>query len=130
MILYLFKSRDVSRLFYFKIAIIPSNYLSKFIILSMKRLHPIICLLVFFNIGAVSQITCDFNSNCKKTMKLLYQFKLNQATTLIEQEEKTNPDNLASTYLRHYNLFLSFITSQDNNSYEKLNSGIEKILST
>ncbi|TAJ09309.1 hypothetical protein DMA11_20310 [Marinilabiliaceae bacterium JC017] len=95
----------------------------------MKRLFPIICLLAFFNIGSVSQITCDFNSNCKKAMKLLYQFKQNQATTVIEQEEKTNPDNLASTYLRHYNLFLSFIASQDNNSYIKLNSGIEKTLS-
>lgn len=61
-----------------------------------------------------------FDTRCLEAYNAVFDFRLNDARNLIQQERKLNPQNGITILLDNYVDYISLITSNDKHSYDRL----------
>lgn len=80
--------------------------------------YPLFCLLFLlpFSVNA----NFDFNANCHRAYRLIFELKLNAARQVIAAEKKVHPKNAIVPLLENYADYFYLITSENKNDFERL----------
>jgi tetratricopeptide (TPR) repeat protein len=62
----------------------------------------------------------DFNANCVKAYRFIFELKLNGARQLLDVEKRTNPDNAMVPLLENYVDYFYLLTSESEAEFERL----------
>jgi hypothetical protein len=90
---------------------IPPQFLMNF-----KRLF---FLVLFLGCGLTATANYNFNPRCLQAYKAIFDFRLNDARVLIQQEKQQNPQNGIPVLLDNYVDYISLLTSDDKAEYSK-----------
>ncbi|ADY51247.1 Tetratricopeptide TPR_1 repeat-containing protein [Pseudopedobacter saltans DSM 12145] len=74
--------------------------------------------LLFFSFH--SRANFDFNNNCKQAYQAIFDLRLQDAKSLIQQEKTQNPNNGITILLENYVDYFSLLASENKNDYERL----------
>ncbi len=78
----------------------------------MRKLACLIVLLTLPSLQGIAQ-TFDFNSRCRDAYESIFSLRLEEGQSILNQERKTNPDNLIPLLLENYlDFFTVFITEE------------------
>ncbi len=82
----------------------------------IKRILYIFCFCFTAN-AAIAQ-SYDFNENCLKAYKEIFELRFEAANATLANEEQQNPNNLIPTFLENYIDFLSLFISEEDAMFE------------
>jgi len=77
-------------------------------------------LLFFLGCGLTASANYSFNPRCLQAYKAIFDFRLNDARTLIQQEKQQNPQNGIPVLLDNYIDYISLLTSDNKAEYNRL----------
>ena len=77
-------------------------------------------ILVILGFRLTANANFVFNPRCVEAYKAAWSLRLNDARLLIREEKQQNPQNGITVLLDNYVDYLSLLTSDDKNEYEKL----------
>ncbi len=76
--------------------------------------------LLFLGLSLNSKANFDFNSNCIKAYQAIFDLRLSDAKTLIQNEKKQNPNNGITILLDNYVDYFTLLASENKSDYERL----------
>lgn len=76
--------------------------------------------LLLSSLSQSSKANFDFNNNCIQAYKAIFDLRLSDAKTLIQNEKKQNPNNGITILLDNYIDYFTIITSENKADYERL----------
>lgn len=79
-------------------------------------------ILLFLCCGLTASANYNFDARCLQAYKAIFDFRLNDARALIQQEKQQYPQNGISTLLDNYIDYISLLTSDNKSDYDKLGS--------
>ena len=85
--------------------------------MSFKRL---LFLVIFLGCGLTASANYSFNTRCLQAYKAIFDFRLNDARALIQQEKLQNPQNGIPVLLDNYIDYISLLTSDNKTDYNRL----------
>src|ERR1700743_2614779 len=77
----------------------------------------LIFLVFFLGCGLTASANYSFNARCLQAYKAIFDFRLNDARALIQQEKQQNPQNGITVLLDNYVDYISLLTSDDKTEY-------------
>jgi len=80
----------------------------------------ILFLLIFLCFGLRASANYNFDARCMEAYKAIFDFRLNDARALIQQEKNQYPQNGITILLDNYVDYISLVTSDNKSDYEKL----------
>src|ERR1700744_735271 len=84
--------------------------------MNFKRLF---FLVIFVGCGLTASANYSFNARCLQAYKAIFDFRLNDARALIQQEKQQNPQNGITVLLDNYVDYISLLTSDDKTEYTR-----------
>jgi len=102
------------------------NHLLTALMINIKKWIYVPILLFFVPICLTAQKKFDFNSSCQKAYKEIIWLKLKNGQELIDNEKKSNPDNLIPYFLENYIDFFILFFNQDPSEYKIRRENAEK----
>lgn len=69
-----------------------------------------------------------FNANCQNAYQHIFSFKFDEATILLEQNKKINPENYFPYFIENYIDFFKIYISEDKTLFSKTQLNVEKRL--
>lgn len=76
--------------------------------------------LLFLSFSHNSSANFDFNSNCIQAYQAIFDLRLNEAKTLIQNEKRQNPNNGITILLDNYVDYFTLLASENKSEYERL----------
>ncbi|HEY1010210.1 MAG: tetratricopeptide repeat protein [Daejeonella sp.] len=84
----------------------------------IKRL--LLTSLLYLGLTQHSKANFDFNNNCIRAYQAIFDLRLNDAKTLIQNEKKQNPNNGITILLDNYIDYFTLLASENKADYERL----------
>ena len=81
---------------------------------------PLLFILVLLSSSLTANANYNFDARCLDAYNAIFDFRLNDARAIIQQEKKLNAQNGIAILLDNYVDYISLITSDDKHQYEKL----------
>jgi len=79
-----------------------------------------ISVIFFLSCGLTASANYSFNARCLQAYKAIFDFRLNDARALIQQEKQQDPENGITILLDNYIDYITLLTSDDKAAYSKL----------
>ncbi|MHB1178068.1 MAG: tetratricopeptide repeat protein [Daejeonella sp.] len=76
--------------------------------------------LLFLGLSLHSKANFDFNSNCIKAYRAIFDLRLSDAKILVQNEKKQNPNNGITILLDNYIDYFTLLASENKSDYERL----------
>jgi len=76
--------------------------------------------LIFLGCALTANANYSFNARCLQAYKAIFDFRLNDARTLIQQEKQQNPQNGIPVLLDNYVDYIALLTSDSKADYSKM----------
>jgi hypothetical protein len=90
--------------------------------------YMLFCVLILLSVKSRSEKIFDFNSRCREAYNDITRLKLEPGRKLLEEEKRTNPDNLIPFFLDNYIDFYTLFFNDDPALYKKFSRDFDRRL--